>query len=133
MQDEWVEVTSLLKAVCDNQREKKQAQFTELLGLQSLLPVTWPTPSALSHSVCLALWPRACNLIQHLRLRYRWLVAHTLGNPEFRVGARRRNRRGRRSQRGSTAWAPELQTRSNAFSLCSQLQEEVLLSLLIYR
>lgn len=95
MQDERVELTSLLKAVCDNQREKKQAQFTELLGLQSLLPVTWPTPSALSHSVCLALWPRACNLIQHLRLRYRWLVAHTLGNPKFRVGARRRNRRRR--------------------------------------
>lgn len=48
MQDERVEVTSLLKGVCDEQREKKQAQFTELLGRQSLLPVTWPTPRALS-------------------------------------------------------------------------------------
>lgn len=128
MQDERVEVTSLLKGRCDEQREKKQAQFIELLGQRSLLLVTWPTPRALSPSVCLALWPRACNLIQHLRLRCRWLVAHTLGNPEFRLGARRRNRRGRQS-RGPAAWAPVLQTRSSASCVLNSRRRFYYLSL----
>lgn len=52
MQDERVEVTSQLKGRCDEQREKKQTQFIELLGQRSLLLVTWPTPRALSPSVC---------------------------------------------------------------------------------
>lgn len=37
------------------------------------------------------------------RLRYWWLLDHTLGNPEFRARTRRRNGRGRQGQRGSAS------------------------------